>query len=445
MPETIKKQRGQFFTTNTAVQKVLGSLLHNHGSLLEPSAGAGDLLLLAEEQHKYDEIVGFELDETIINKSHSLIYYGNFFVLANSCEEKFDSILGNPPFVAWKNVEADTINAAEIVKQKYQDKTNLYHLFIDRCVDLLKPGGELVFIVPKEWLYTTSAQPLREKLLQTGTITHIVDCGEEKLFLDADVPALLIFRFQKGTNHSVEHNHVYFASTIQDALQNDWEDRQLIAQLGRFMLLPEAIASTIATWGLLKDHFSVKVGMVSGADSIFRLDEDTEKTIETEAKRLFMTTKGREWFLDVNQYSMLDDIPPHARNYVIEHKDALLKRRIAKFDATNFWKYGAIRNEQAMANKNDHFYAFVKTRNPQPFFIDNSVSYYGGGILGIFRKQDALVSDETAVKVLNSPTYRKILEAMFLTTGNKVSLQPATLEDAPFPLTEQAALEYLQQ
>jgi hypothetical protein len=89
------------------------------------------------------------------------------------------------------------------------------------------------------------------------------------------------------------------------------------------------------------------------------------------------------------------------------------------------------------------YYALVKTRSVTPFFADANAVRYSGGVLGVFRSSDADVTVRTAIKVLNSTKYRAVLDAMFLTTGNKVSLQPSTLEDAPFPNTEKEALEWL--
>ena len=70
---------------------------------------------------------------------------------------------------------------------------------------MLQDDGELIFIVPKEWLYNTSAQFLRDYLCENGDFTHFIDCGEEKLFDDADVPALCIFRYQKNFKGKVKY------------------------------------------------------------------------------------------------------------------------------------------------------------------------------------------------------------------------------------------------
>lgn len=433
-----KKQRGQFFTSNDGVQTVLGSLLQNSGTLLEPSAGAGHLVTVAEKLKRFS-ITALELDSSITNISNTVFKYGDFFNSSKGLEKTFDSILGNPPFVAWKDVEGETVLSAETVKAAYSDKTNLYHLFIDRCLDLLSEKGELVFIVPKEWLYTTSANPLRKKILAQGDITHFVDCGEEKLFVDADVPALLIFRFENG---KVKDRKTKFAASLKEALADTWEDREFIEEAGRLLLLPKKVAKEIAAWKPLNLQYKVRVGIVSGADPLFRI-KDSIKVDDSSVKN-YLTTKGIESFIDLNDVDSWDEIGLLTQTYLLENKDILISRRIAKFTEKNWWKYGAIRNKDHMLDsKQERFYALVKTRSVTPFFKNDDAVLYSGGVLGIFKQPAASVSVEVAIKVLNSVKYRSVLDAMFLTTGNKVSLQPGTLEDAPFPANDAEALAWL--
>lgn len=414
---------------------MLNLLEHTSGRALEPSAGAGDLVALLEKNTEYS-LDAVELDSSLGKTCETPITYQDFFSYAQDKDNSYDVIFGNPPYVAWKNMEAESRVSAQPVKEgRYPDKTNLYHLFIDRCIDLLAPGGEMVFIVPKEWLYTSSARALRNKVIEEGSLTHVVDCGEEKLFVDADVPAILIFRFVKGTHNP----SVVFAPSLTAAHEEKFEDRLLVNTDGRYLLLDESLADETSSWGQLKDAYRVRVGIVSGADKVFRVVEGT--TFGEEGIREYVTTKGVEKFIDVNHYTEESGLPEDIKTYLLPHKEALLKRGIAKFTEDNWWKYGAIRNKEHMLSSSERIYAYAKTRSQTPFFL-NEVKFYGGGILGLFKVGE--VSVEKALLILNSKRYRQIMESMFLTTANKVSLQPATLEDAPFPTTDEDAEHFIQ-
>jgi adenine-specific DNA-methyltransferase len=164
--------------------------------------------------------------------------------------------------VKLKNVEKDT---TDILPEKIRGNGNLYYYFIKYSIEVLLENGELIFIVPKEWLYNTSAQFLRDYLSENGNFTHFIDCGEEKLFDDADVPALCIFRFQKNfqgltkyfksisdyENNLFELKKTYYSKTI--IFSNDSQKNQKIS-----------------------DYFDVKVGMVTGLESVFKVGENND-------------------------------------------------------------------------------------------------------------------------------------------------------------------------
>ena len=443
MSDELKAQRGQFFTVNDRVQAVMLDLIQTSkdGKVLEPSSGEGHLVVALEEAG-FTDITSVEFDPDLKALSKSQPVRGSFFDYLAGTDTRYDCIFGNPPYVGWKSLEQEQKENPNLlaVKKDYSDKANLYYLFIDRCIDALVSGGEIVFIVPKEWLYTSSALPLRVKMLTTGALTHVVDCGEEKLFPDADVPAIVIFRFQKGL-HTAK---TQYSLSLDNAVAGKWEERVIEETGDRLIFLDPDTASVIDGWGLLEDYLSVKVGIVSGADPIFRVTDPS--LYEPEGLKQYLTTKGMEWFIDVNHVDAEADLPPRIKDFLLSHKEKLISRRITKFDEGNWWKYGAIRNRDAMLSDADRFYSFVKTRSVSPFFLCDEAELFSGGVLGIFVKDELPegMTVESVVELLNSDFYRGLFEMMQLTTGNKLSLQPSTLGTLPFPNTAEQALNVTQ-
>jgi adenine-specific DNA-methyltransferase len=443
MSEETKAQRGQFFTVNDRVQKVMLDLIQTDkkGSILEPSAGEGHLVV-ALENAGYTDITSVEFDPDLEAISTTKPVRASFFDFAATRDIDYSCIFGNPPYVAWKSLEKKQTENPNLtaVKKDYSDKANLYYLFMDKCIDVLTADGEMIFIVPKEWLYTSSAAPLRVKMLEQGSITHVVDCGEEKLFPDADVPAIVIFRYQKG----LKSRKTSYATSLDNAVVAAWEERVIEETGDRLIFLDSETVSLIEGWGVLDDFMSVKVGIVSGADPIFRVENPS--LYETEGLVQYLTTKGLEWFIDVNHVASEDELPPKIKSFLLSHKQKLISRRISKFDENNWWKYGAIRNRDAMVSDADRFYSFVKTRSGEPFFASPNVVFYSGGVMGVFVKDELPegVEIEDVVELLNSDIYRKLFVSMQLTTGNKLSLQPSTLATLPFPKTGEQFSKVLQ-
>lgn len=434
MFEETKAQRGQFFTVHGRVHAVMLNLIEssNYSKVLEPSSGRGHLVQ-GLEQKGFIDITSVEFDPDLDVISLTQPVRASFFDFAADTESQYSCIFGNPPYVGWKSLEKEQVENPNLleVKKYYSDKANLYYLFMDKCIDLLTPEGEMIFIVPKEWLYTSSAAPLRSKMMTEGSITHLVDCGEEKLFPDADVPAIVIFRYQKG----VRDREVRYATSLDNAWEGFWEDRVLGETGDRLIFLDPDSADAIQGWGTLDDFLSVKVGIVSGADPIFRVEDPS--LLEPNGMKQYLTTKGLEWFVDVNHVGSEDELPPLIKNFLLPYKEKLINRRIAKFSENNWWKYGAIRNRDIMLTDTDRFYGLVKTRSDTPFFLSPGASLYSGGVLGVFviSPLPEGVTVENIVTLLNSPLYRKIFSCMQLTTNNKLSLQPSTLSTLPFPKT----------
>lgn len=78
--------------------------------------------------------------------------------------DRFDYIIGNPPYVP---ITGLTENERERYRASFvsaSGRFDLYLLFLEQALSLLKPGGRLVFITPEKYLYVDTARPLRNLL-----------------------------------------------------------------------------------------------------------------------------------------------------------------------------------------------------------------------------------------------------------------------------------------
>lgn len=417
MDNNLKKNRGQFFTTKNRVLDVLVSLIENDGTILEPSAGQGHIIKAIEDKLN-KESVGVELDSIKVENRvcNSQIEVNNFFDFITNCG-LFNTVIGNPPFVKLKNVEEDTIN---LLPEKIPGNGNLYYFFIKYCVSLLEENGELIFIVPKEWLYNVSSQFVRDYLSKNGGFTHFIDCGEEKLFDDADVPALCIFRFEKNYKNKVK----YFES-LDDYYHGLFRETNVTYSN------TISFSDFVYTGKTISDFFDVKVGLVTGAEKIFKLG-DNDVINNNNIISVVGTNRLSDRYIFVDNYSNFNDIPVEIKNYLIPFKDKLLKRKISNFNETNWWKYGALRNFKIMKTNRVRIYGLLKTRNNDIFWKGNEFEFFGGGIVGLFLKPNADVNLDDVVKYLNSDYFKQIMKDNNMYSNNKVSITPSVLAGLPF-------------
>ena len=80
-----------------------------------------------------------------------------------------------------------------ILKQK---TGNIYIEFIERCFDLLNENGELIFIVPSDFIKLTSCEKVINLMMENGCFTHFIYLNNESLFSKASID-VITFRYCK--------------------------------------------------------------------------------------------------------------------------------------------------------------------------------------------------------------------------------------------------------
>jgi len=120
----------------------------------------------------------------------------------------FDIVLGNPPYVLispdlFSDKEREYFNNYKVA----QYKVDLYHLFIEKGLGLLKEGGFLSFILPSTWMTQQFTDKLRKYVLETSTVIEILHL-DYKVFEQAEVftEVILLQNSQPGIDHKITFN-----------------------------------------------------------------------------------------------------------------------------------------------------------------------------------------------------------------------------------------------
>jgi adenine-specific DNA-methyltransferase len=125
---------GQHWTP-VDVASTMISLMKNSGTILEPSAGSGRFVELLN----FKKLTALEIDERVIPK-HLMSKYiiDNFFNFPET--KKFNTIIGNPPYVAGKLLTSDWFNNWKGILPR---TANAYLHFIDKCINHLEQIKEI--------------------------------------------------------------------------------------------------------------------------------------------------------------------------------------------------------------------------------------------------------------------------------------------------------------
>jgi len=361
MTTKTKNKLGQYFTThNQLKQKVYDFILNDPINILEPCIGQGDLITFIKEKNPNIIFDMYEIDSDIkllpqIERNN--IIYGDF--MQQNIIKKYKTIVGNPPYVRTK-------------------KANMYIEFTEKCYNLLENNGELIFIVPSDFLKLTSASKLLNEMMTHGTFTHIYHPHNEKMFENASID-IIIFRYYK--NNSIEKK-VLYNDELQYVINSDG-------------LITFSIEEDNTNNIMFKDYFDIYVGIVSGREEIYKNEELGNIMVLNGENKI-------EKYIYIEKYPCDDE---KINKHLLNNKKELIERGIRKFNENNWFEWGAPRNITAInENRNKEcIYVYNMTRSPIVGFI-GKVNYFGGGLLMLIPKKKCNLIN--ILKYVNSSKFK---------------------------------------
>ena len=172
--------QGSFYTGLGLARKYTSDLDFTAGQhMLDPSCGSGVFLFMSDA--KPEQIVGVDFDPLAVmiakfnyfakfpDAPAPKIYCSDFFEwLEEHGDEKFDYIIGNPPFGA----DLDTSR----IKTDYVTTGESFSYFIESCYPLLKDSGKMRFIVPEALLNVKRHKDIRSYILEKTNLVRIDNC-----------------------------------------------------------------------------------------------------------------------------------------------------------------------------------------------------------------------------------------------------------------------------
>lgn len=357
---TTKHDLGQYFTTNIELKKkVFEYILNNPSNILEPSIGQGDLITFITDKISSITFDMYEIDQTIhlLDKiQKEKVIYGDF--MKQTIKKTYKTIVGNPPYIRTKN-------------------RNIYIDFTEKCYHLLDDNGELIFIVPSDFLKLTSSSKLLNIMMTNGTFTHIFHPNNEKMFENASID-IIVFRYCK--NNSIEKKVLY-----NDKLQYITNSNGLIT------FSDEENNNSF----MFQDYFDIYVGLVSGKEEVYKNEKLGNIIILNGENKM-------------DKYIYIENYPcdnEEINKHLLCNKKELIERGIRKFNENNWFEWGAPRNIRAI-NANlgkDCIYIYNLTRKQNVSFL-GKVHYFGGGLIMLVPKKNSNINN--IVSYINSNTFK---------------------------------------
>ena len=193
--------------------------------------------------------------------------------VAEALAQKYDVVVTNPPYMGASGMSA---KLSDFVKKNYPDsKSDLFAVFIEHCGQMAKKNGYQAMITQHAWMFLSSFEKLRGKLLHTD-IVNMAHLGA-RAFEEIGGEVVQTTSFVIRKSHIVEYKGEY-CRLIEPTTQQGKEDMFLAgenryeADQSNYSKIP---GSPVAYWWrsqifdlfdgtLLSDYALPKVGLQTG-------------------------------------------------------------------------------------------------------------------------------------------------------------------------------------
>lgn len=319
--ESEKKLRGSYYTPYWIASFVSRWIKnYNISSVLEPSCGDGVFFeaISKEVTDRALSLIGFDTDagaldycrQKSFNSNIKLSLYEQDFLawaienIQSESPQKFDAIVGNPPFVRYQYLEKEQQENAQkifdLLGMKFSKHTNLWIPFVVSSIEFLVPGGVIGMVIPSELLHVLYAQGLRDYLLSSCSKLLLID--PEDIWFDDTLQGAMLLIAQKKFESSDKSKVAIIRTKGQD-----FSKENPFYTFNNADYISGNTFSKKWTYGLLsKDELEI-YEKVCNSKSFYRFHQlaDVDVGIVTGANKFFLVNDDV-----VNEYSLTDKAHP---------------------------------------------------------------------------------------------------------------------------------------
>ena len=201
----------------------------------------------------------------------------------------FDVIIGNPPYIQIQNFSGQDVQKflQNGGYETFERTGDIYALFIEKGISLLKQNGLLSFITSNKWMRAGYGQSLRHFLSTKTQPLKLIDFGDSQLFKNATTYTNILIA-QNTVNHlpftacAIENNYTpemnltaYFSEHAQEMpLMSDNPlvissaiEQQIKAKI-------EASGTPLKEWDI-----AIYRGILTGFNEAFIIDTETKERL----------------------------------------------------------------------------------------------------------------------------------------------------------------------
>ena len=301
-----QKINGVIYTPQKIVEKIYDlanlKLCARQSSICDPSCGEGAFLEHAARQicsldapsarlkSMLSLLVGFDIDKKALascrqrlaeiagSRIKSPVDWSLHCLDATSSPKigkyfnKFDYVVGNPPYVRIQHLGHRRRCSFADKWQLYSGNSDLFFIFFELGLRLLKPKGTLAYITPNSFISSHAGKNLREFLATQTKLTHLVNYRNLQVFDNATTYSMITVTEKTPPRQTSK-------ISIENARKGLRSEKFKISQTkltkAPWLLLSESTSRRLATMkkkGVpLHEIAQINVGIQTLADDVFIL------------------------------------------------------------------------------------------------------------------------------------------------------------------------------
>ncbi|WP_408954990.1 class I SAM-dependent DNA methyltransferase [Natroniella sp. ANB-PHB2] len=329
----------------------------------------------------------------------------------------FDNVLGNPPYVKYQDLSEELRGRLnEDWETTKKGSYNLYFPFFEIAYNIINEKGRVIYITPNNYFTTKAAKPLRKYFQNQKSIKKIIDFSHKLVFENVQTYTAITL-LSKNENEIIKYSKIENNQEIIDFL-NDLEFaknpiNKLKSRKWRLLKQKERKnINNIESIGTPLDEIvDIRVGIATQKDAVYFVDyiEETEdyyikedgtkiekqitvpvvkitkinsqKDLQSNKKRIIFPYKIKKGKAELISEENLSTEYSNTYNYLLQHKDILLKRDGGKIPEEKWYKYGRRQGINRFGIKllvptHSENPRFLKDTNTESLFTNGYGLYY---------------------------------------------------------------------
>jgi type I restriction-modification system DNA methylase subunit len=199
----------------------------------------------------------------------------------------FDVVIGNPPYIHLEKIKETSIALKNANYTTYHSQGDMYCIFVEKGMQILKPKGVISYIMSNKWLQAGYGKPLREFFLKYQ-MDELIDFGDIQIFEGATTyPCIFTSRKnqpQKEISISAlkDSNLLDFKSSVMETAEmfeaDSLSGETWVISSQNEQLLLERLKTKLPTLSDFIGGQSYR-GVLTGLTEAFLIDGKTKRTI----------------------------------------------------------------------------------------------------------------------------------------------------------------------